>query len=179
MRYYLLAILFYFIPLSVLAQDIDDGLKVSDISAGEGEELSNSEDGSEKQPEVDYENNKIPENSNDENSSESDLRQDSNTVVLRGLNKVVGRSSIFEVTLGTLVNFESLEIIARKCIKSAAGERPENESLLEIHEIKAGEAPKQIFLGWMFSSSPSLSSFEHPVYDITVISCETRNNSAD
>ncbi len=109
-------------------------------------------------------------NTNDEKPVES------NVAVLRGLNKVIGRVSNIEVPLGTVARFENLEIIARKCWKAPPEDRPENAILLEVREIKAGEAPKQIFLGWMFSSSPSISGLEHPVYDITAISCEFRKD---
>ena len=108
--------------------------------------------------------------------SDADKPIESNVVVLQGLNKVMGRVSTLEISLGTLVRFENLEIIARKCSKSLPEERPENTALLEIREVKAGEEPKQIFLGWMFSSSPALSGLEHPVYDITVLSCEHRKD---
>ncbi len=101
---------------------------------------------------------------------------ENNMVILRGLNKVIGRISTLEVPLGTVSNFENLEIIARKCWKSLPEEKPENAALLEVREIKIGEAPRQIFLGWMFSSSPSISGLEHPVYDITVLSCEFRKD---
>ena len=106
----------------------------------------------------------------DNNSSEN------NIVVLRGLNKVIGRISTLDAPLGTVTNFENLEIIARKCWKAPPEDRPENAALLEVREARAGEAPKQIFLGWMFSSSPALSSLEHPVYDITILSCEYRKD---
>jgi len=109
-------------------------------------------------------------------SSESEKQVESNVAVLQGLNKVMGRVSTFEAPLGTLSNFENLEIIVRKCWKSPPDEHPENAALLEIREVRAGEAPRQIFLGWMLSSSPGLSSLEHPVYDITVISCEYKKN---
>lgn len=105
-----------------------------------------------------------------------DKSEESNVVVLRGLNKVIGRVSTLEVPLGTLANFENLEIIARKCWKAPPEDRPENAALLEVREVKSGEAPKQIFLGWMMSSSPAISSLEHPVYDITVLSCEYKKN---
>jgi hypothetical protein len=29
-----------------------------------------------------------------------------------------------------------------------------------------------VFSGWMFSSSPAVSAMEHPVYDITLLSCK-------
>ncbi|MGB2533926.1 MAG: DUF2155 domain-containing protein [Candidatus Puniceispirillum sp.] len=32
-------------------------------------------------------------------------------------------------------------------------------------------APKPVFAGWMFSSSPAVSAMEHPVYDITLLKC--------
>lgn len=105
-----------------------------------------------------------------------DNPEEPNMLVLQGLNKVMGRVSTLEVPLGAMVRFENLEIIARKCWKSPPEERPENASLLEIREVKAGEEPKQIFLGWMFSSSPGLSALEHPVYDVTVLSCEYRKD---
>ena len=100
--------------------------------------------------------------------------KESNLVVLQGLNKVIGRVYKLEIPLGTVTRFENLEIIARKCVKTI--DPLENAALLEIREVKTGKEPNQIFLGWMFSSSPSISSIEHPVYDISVVSCEARNN---
>ena len=93
--------------------------------------------------------------------------------VIVGLNKVMGRSSKIEAPLGVVTSFENLEIIARKCIK-AAGES-ENTALLEIREIRPDEEQKQVFLGWMFSISPSVSAMEHPVYDVTLLNCEYKN----
>jgi hypothetical protein len=93
-------------------------------------------------------------------------------VILRGLNKVTAHAQTIEATIGSVVRFGTMEIVAHRCWKSAPDERPENAALLEISEVKQGEAPTQIFLGWMFSSSPGLSALEHPFYDITVVKCE-------
>lgn len=93
-------------------------------------------------------------------------------VMLQGLNKVTAHAVAIEAPLGSVVRFGTIEIVAHSCWKSAPDERPENAALLEVFEIKQGEAPKQIFLGWMFSSSPGLSSLEHPFYDVTVVRCE-------
>jgi len=102
-----------------------------------------------------------------ENSAEYNL------VVLQGLNKVTGHVSKLEGPVGTVMNFGTLEIIARRCWKAPPEERPENAALLEIREVKAEEGAQKIFLGWMYSSSPGLSGLEHPVYDINVLSCES------
>jgi hypothetical protein len=109
-------------------------------------------------------------------TDEEDTAPAPNTVILQGLNKVTGHISKLEIPIGTSTRFGNLEIIARRCWKSSPDEQPENAALLEMSESKPGEAPQKIFLGWMFSSSPGLSGLEHPVYDITVLSCETRDN---
>ena len=95
-----------------------------------------------------------------------------NAVKLQGLDKVTARISTIDAPLGVVTRFENLEIIARKCWRSPPEAQPENAALLEVRELKPGEAPQDIFKGWMFSSSPALSSLEHPVYDLTVIECE-------
>jgi hypothetical protein len=103
---------------------------------------------------------------------EPDERPAPNTVTLQGLNKVTGRISRLEAPLGTVMRFGKIELIARRCWRSPIDERPENAGLIEVWEMKPGESPQQIFLGWIFSSSPGLSGLEHPVYDITMLSCD-------
>ena len=99
-----------------------------------------------------------------------------NSITLRGLNKVTARSSIIEGPIGTVMRFGNLEMVASRCWKSPPEEQPENAALLEIWELKPKESPERIFAGWMFSSSPGLSSLQHAVYDITVVSCNTPEN---
>lgn len=94
--------------------------------------------------------------------------------VLQGLNKVTARISQLEAPVGTSVRFGNLEVIVQRCAKSAPNERPENAALLEIFDRKPDEAAVVAYHGWMFSSSPSLSGLEHPVYDITVLECSRR-----
>ena len=98
--------------------------------------------------------------------------QDYNIVVLQGLNKVTGHISKIQGPVGSVLTFGTLGITASRCWKSAPEDQPENAALLEIRENRPTEGPKKIFLGWMFSSSPGISGLEHPVYDITVLSCE-------
>lgn len=93
---------------------------------------------------------------------------------LQGLNKITTRVSTLEAPLGTVVRFGNLEIIARQCWKSAPEEQPESAVLLDVWELKPDEKPQRIFLGWMFASSPAISALEHPVYDLTVLDCQSR-----
>lgn len=107
----------------------------------------------------------------------TNMESGSNVAILQGLNKVSATVSRIEAVIGSTVRFGTLEIAVRSCWKSAPGDRPENAALLEINEIKQGEPPARVFLGWMFSSSPGLSSLENPYYDITVIKCDKVDTS--
>lgn len=99
-------------------------------------------------------------------------------VKLRGLNKITAKTEIIEAPVGIVKHFGNLEIVARKCWKSPPTEQPENAALLDIWEHKVDEAaPQRVFTGWMFASSPSLSTMEHPVYDITVLECVVREET--
>ncbi len=98
--------------------------------------------------------------------------------VLQGLDKVTARVSTFEAPLNRIVRFGTLEIIARACHKRPPEEPPESAAFLEIRDVKPGEPPADLFMGWMFASSPALSALEHPVYDIWVLDCRSAESSA-
>ncbi len=91
--------------------------------------------------------------------------------VLQGLNKVTARVSALEAPVDRPVRFGTLEMTVRACHKAPPEEPPESAAFLEIRDVKPGEAPVELFSGWMFASSPALSALEHPVYDIWVLDC--------
>ncbi len=93
------------------------------------------------------------------------------SAMLQGLNKITARTSEIKATIGSIANFGNLEITLHDCQKSLPSERTDAKALLEIWEKKLPSGKDKIFLGWMFMSSPSLSTLEHPVYDITVQGC--------
>jgi len=94
------------------------------------------------------------------------------SVVLRVLNKVSTRASILTVPVNTVYSFGSIDVHLAKCWKAAPEDHPETAALLQIWEKTGFEIRRSIFSGWMFSSSPALSSLEHPVYDIVVLDCK-------
>jgi len=95
-----------------------------------------------------------------------------NTAVIQGMNKTTAKSSLMEMRIEEKINFGQISIIAHKCWQSSLDQKPESKILLEVFENKAGENPKRIFYGWMFASSPSISGLEHPIYDLTALSCK-------
>jgi hypothetical protein len=125
------------------------------------------------------------------NEQKSD--ETSAVAILQGLNKVTGKTSELRVKVGGKVSFGKLDVKVKKCWRAPLDQRPENKILLEIEEDdsrqdldvinpqnvdntnsnqKSDELKRTIFYGWMFSSSPSISGLEHPIYDITAIECK-------
>jgi hypothetical protein len=94
------------------------------------------------------------------------------TAILQGLDKISARVSQIEAPVGTAVQFGTLSILVRDCEQSRPEDAPENAAFVQIYETPTGEATKRLFSGWMFSSSPALSGLEHPVYDVTLLSCK-------
>ena len=67
---------------------------------------------------------------------------------------------------------ELLEITINRCAFHPPEEPPENAAFITVRDRGYdGLAPKQVFSGWMFSSSPAISALEHPVYDLTLLAC--------
>lgn len=91
--------------------------------------------------------------------------------VLQGLDKVTARVVTVEAPVGAPVHFGALEIIVRACKKRRPEDQPESAAFLDIWELHKDQPAQALFRGWMFASSPALSSMEHPVYDLWVLDC--------
>jgi hypothetical protein len=91
--------------------------------------------------------------------------------VLQGLDKVTARIQRIEALIDRPVQFGSLRILVRICVKKPPEELPESATFLEITDERAGGKAIRVFSGWMFASSPSLSAMEHAVYDVWVVDC--------
>ena len=97
--------------------------------------------------------------------------------VLQGLDKITARVSRIEAPIGEVVRFGTLDISVKRCHKRPPEETPETTAYLEIRERRTGEQPADLFAGWMFASSPAVSSMEHPVYDVWVIDCKKASSA--
>jgi len=98
--------------------------------------------------------------------------------VLQLLNKTTAKTSVAEVPIGGSINLGQLTIKVNKCWQAPLDQKPDSRILLEVFETKLNEKKvneqKRIFYGWMISSSPSVSSLEHPIYDVTALSCKNK-----
>jgi hypothetical protein len=97
--------------------------------------------------------------------------------ILQVLNKITAKISNLEAPINEEIAFGRLKIITQKCWKAPPDQRPKNKILIKVLELDSKEEDKTIFHGWIFSSSPSISGLEHPIYDITAIEC--RNKQED
>jgi hypothetical protein len=94
------------------------------------------------------------------------------TIVLRVLNKVTARAETLEAKPGETLQFGKLSIDARQCYQSMPNSQPDAVALLAIYEqLPDRKAPKLLFQGWMYGSSPSITALEHPIYDVTMVEC--------
>lgn len=93
--------------------------------------------------------------------------------VLQILNKTTAKTSVIEVPIGGVAEISQITIKVNKCWQAPLDQKPDSRILMEIFENKSGEN-KRIFFGWMISSSPSVSSLEHPIYDVTALSCKNK-----
>lgn len=91
--------------------------------------------------------------------------------LLQALDKVTARVITLQAPVGETVRFGTLEIRAAVCEKRPPEETPDSAAFLDIVEQRAGQAPVEVFRGWMFASSPGLSPMQHPVYDLWVVDC--------
>ncbi len=88
------------------------------------------------------------------------------------LDKITGRMSTALIKIGQTEVFGTLRIQIQYCQKNPPEEPPESKVFVKVWEEKIGQDEKTIlFSNWMFSSSPSISTLEHPVYGVWVKEC--------
>lgn len=103
-------------------------------------------------------------------------------VMLRGLDKISGRSTDIELAVDQNVLFGGLRVTVKACHQTPPTEPPESVAYIEVEDYgfelqDDPELPEEIdlerrvFNGWMFASSPGLNGLEHPIYDVWVIRC--------
>ncbi|MCF8480277.1 MAG: DUF2155 domain-containing protein [Rhodospirillum sp.] len=94
------------------------------------------------------------------------------TAVLGWLDKITARVGETKVAVGDEWRLGTLSIVVRSCIREVPPDDPESGAFLDISELTDGESPREVFRGWMYASSPSLSAMDHGVYDVWVLNCE-------
>ena len=92
--------------------------------------------------------------------------------VLMGLDKITAKSSKIIINLNEIESFGSLEIKILKCGKIKENNKLNDVAYMQVKDSTKTENEKVfIFNGWTFSSDPSITPFDHAIYDIQLINC--------
>ena len=88
------------------------------------------------------------------------------------LDKISSKNILLNLKNGELIKFKDLEIKSLKCKNSEFDDNPEIVAYIQVRDLNYKDNDEVfIFNGWMFSSSPSIAPFDHPVYDIWLVKC--------
>ena len=92
---------------------------------------------------------------------------------IRILDKLSSKTKLLKLNIGENYLYKNLEIKVLKCKNSKFDDEPEITSYLQVKDLNnKGNNEVFVFNGWTFSSSVTLRTFDHPVYDLWVIGCE-------
>ena len=88
------------------------------------------------------------------------------------LDKISTKNTLLKLKNGDLVSFKDLSIKSIKCKNSEFDDNPEITAYIQVTDLNNSNNDEVfVFNGWMFSSSPSITPFDHPVYDIWLVNC--------
>ena len=102
--------------------------------------------------------------------AESDLNGTKTDIKI--LDKISSKNELVSLTNTEELIYKDLAIKSMKCTNSELDDNPEIKAYIQVRDLTKTDNDKVfIFNGWMFSSSPSIAPFDHPVYDIWLIKC--------
>ena len=88
------------------------------------------------------------------------------------LDKISSKNTLLKLENGKLKKFKDLEIKSIKCKNSEFDDNPEITAYIQVRDLTNKNNDEVfVFNGWMFSSSPSITPFDHPVYDVWLVRC--------
>ena len=88
------------------------------------------------------------------------------------LDKISSKNTLLKLKNGELKRFKDLVIKSLKCKNSEFDDNPEITAYLQVRDLNNKDNDEVfVFNGWMFSSSPSITPFDHPVFDVWLVKC--------
>ena len=88
------------------------------------------------------------------------------------LDKISSKNELINLINGEEFTYKDLAIKSMKCTNSEFDDNPEIKAYIQVRDLTKNDNDKvYVFNGWMFSSSPSIAPFDHPVYDIWLTDC--------
>lgn len=95
-----------------------------------------------------------------------------NNTEIKILDKISSKNKLVKLKNGKELLYKDLSIKSFKCKNSEFDDNPEITAYIQVKDLtKTDNDDVFIFNGWIFSSSPSITPFDHPVYDIWLVGC--------
>jgi hypothetical protein len=111
-------------------------------------------------------------NKNIKEKKKISISKKNSQAVLIGLDKITAKSSELVVNLDDVKLFGPLEIKILKCGKVKVNNKVEDVAYMQVKDLTKSENEKVfIFNGWTFASDPSLTPFDHAIYDLQLLNC--------
>tara|TARA_B100000989_G_scaffold184491_1_gene138879 strand:- start:114 stop:521 length:408 start_codon:yes stop_codon:yes gene_type:complete len=94
------------------------------------------------------------------------------TTDIKILDKISSKNELIKLTNNEEYIYKDLSIKSIKCSESEFDDNPEIKAYIQVRDLtKKDRNNVYVFNNWMFSSSPSIEPFDHPVYDIWLVNC--------
>jgi hypothetical protein len=88
------------------------------------------------------------------------------------LDKISSKNELIKLVNDKEFIYKDLAIKSIKCTDSKFDDNPEVKAYIQVRDLTNKDRNNVfVFNGWMFSSSPSIAPFDHPVYDIWLVNC--------
>ena len=105
-------------------------------------------------------------------SGNTETNLEGNFTEIKILNKISSKNVSLKLKNNEEKIFDDLIIKSIKCKNSEFDDDPEIISYIQVIDQSISTNDEVfVFNGWMFSSSPSINPFDHPVYDIWLTRC--------
>tara|TARA_X000000950_G_scaffold239158_1_gene291589 strand:+ start:384 stop:884 length:501 start_codon:yes stop_codon:yes gene_type:complete len=92
--------------------------------------------------------------------------------ILIGLDKITAKSLEIVLDLNESKLFGPLEIKILKCGKVKVNNKLDSVAYMQVKDLTKNENEQVfIFNGWTFASNPSLTPFDHAIYDLQLLNC--------
>jgi len=102
----------------------------------------------------------------------SEINLEGKNTDIKILDKISSKNELIKLINNEEYIYKDLSIKSIKCTDAEFDDNPEIKAYIQVRDLtKKDRNNVFVFNGWMFSSSPSITPFDHPVYDIWLINC--------
>ena len=85
------------------------------------------------------------------------------------LDKLRAQPTTVTLKVGQAVNFGTLSLTLRRCVARPPGVEQNSAAFLDVADSRGSARP---FHSWLFSNTPAVTQFQHPVYALRLVACQ-------